>query len=76
MFVNTLEYTRWISGPWGAAAFIDVGDVANTWNALHPRVAIGFGPRYQTPAGPVAVDLAKARGERGPRLHFSLGVAF
>ncbi|GLR27333.1 autotransporter assembly complex protein TamA [Limnobacter litoralis] len=74
--VGSLEYTRWLRGPFGASVFTDFGDVANTWGELKPVPAIGFGARYRTPAGPIALDVAKAQGQKNIRIHFALGVAF
>lgn len=74
--VGSLEYTRWLRGPFGASIFTDFGDVANTWGDLKPVPAIGVGARYRTPAGPIALDVAKAQGQKNIRIHFALGVAF
>ena len=76
MVTGSVEYTQWIKGPIGVAIFTDAGAVSDSWSELKVIPSIGFGPRYKTPAGPIAVDIASARGQRGPRLHFSLGVAF
>ncbi|MCR2745098.1 autotransporter assembly complex protein TamA [Limnobacter parvus] len=75
--IGSLEYTRWFDGgPLGAAVFTDVGDVSNSWGDFDPNTAIGIGVRYQTPAGPIAFDIAKAANQSSPRIHFALGVAF
>ncbi|MDP1526314.1 MAG: BamA/TamA family outer membrane protein [Rhodocyclaceae bacterium] len=80
------EYTHWLpsgegaAGPWGIAAFVDAGDAADDWRALDPAVGIGAGVRWKSPAGPLALDLARglAHGGRAAQwqLHFSLMVAF
>lgn len=76
MLVGSVEYTHWFGGPWGAALFVDAGDAADRWRDLRPATGIGAGVRWQSPVGPLAVDLA--RGSRSGRWypHFSLMVAF
>lgn len=77
VMIGSLEYTRWFDGgPLGAAVFTDVGDVSDSWSDLDPQRAVGIGVRYKTPAGPIAFDIAKAAGQKRPRIHFALGVAF
>lgn len=70
------EYTHWFNGPWGMAWFIDAGDAADDWNSLHPVVGTGLGARWQSPAGPLALDLAHGQKNKQWQLHFSLSVAF
>lgn len=74
--IGSLEYTRYVRGPLGYAVFTDVGDVADSFSDLDPKPAFGGGVRYKTPAGPLALDIARALDERKFRIHFSLGVAF
>jgi translocation and assembly module TamA len=77
IIIGSLEFTRWFrGGPLGAAVFTDVGDVSDNWRSFDPTPAIGVGIRYRTPAGPIAIDIAKAANQGRPRLHFALGVAF
>lgn len=87
--VASAEYTHWLStgagaaGPWGIAAFVDAGNAADTFDELRtldPAVGIGAGVRWKSPAGPLAVDLARGLARDGRaaqwQLHFSLMVAF
>jgi translocation and assembly module TamA len=84
--IASAEYTHWLStgegaaGPWGIAAFVDVGDAADDWRALDPAVGIGAGVRWKSPAGPLALDLAHGLAREGRaaqwQVHFSLMVAF
>jgi len=79
LLVGSLEYTRWLGdtgGPWGAAVFVDAGDAADRWRDLRAAVGVGAGVRWQSPVGPLALDLA--RGSRSGRWfpHFALMVAF
>lgn len=76
VMIGSLEYVRWVKGPFGAAVFGDIGDVSDNWSAFDPKPAIGVGVRYKTPAGPIAFDIAKAADQDKPRIHFALGVAF
>lgn len=83
------EYTYWLAagegqtGPWGIAAFVDAGNAVDTFGALRtldPAVGIGAGVRWKSPAGPLALDIARGLARDGHaaqwQLHFSLMVAF
>lgn len=82
----SVEYTHWLApddmapGKWGIAAFVDAGDAADDWRSLEAAVGTGVGVRWKSPAGPLALDVARGRahGGRDPQwqLHFSLMVAF
>ena len=89
--VASAEYTHWLpagagagaAGPWGIAAFVDAGNAADTFaelRALDPAVGIGAGVRWKSPAGPLALDLARGLARAGRaaqwQLHFSMMVAF
>lgn len=77
--VASAEYVRWtgyFDGNLGLAAFVDVGDAADTWSALDPALGVGLGARYRTPAGPLAVDVAYGARENQVRVHFSIAIAF
>lgn len=76
LVLGSVEYVRWVRESVGSAVFLDMGDVADTWGDIDITPAVGFGVRYKTPAGPIALDIAKAQGESRPRIHFALGVAF
>ncbi|MDR1661517.1 MAG: BamA/TamA family outer membrane protein [Azoarcus sp.] len=70
------EFVRWIKADAGMAVFIDSGDAADSRESFTAHVGYGFGARWRSPAGPLAIDLAWARGEKRPRLHFGVEVAF
>lgn len=76
MLTASAEYTHWFTDTWGAAAFVDAGDAADSRDALVPVVGAGIGLRWRSVAGPLAFDLARGEGDSGWRLHFSLLVAF
>ena len=58
---------------WGAA-FVDVGQAADTWRTLDPVVGLGLGLRWRSPVGPLRVDFAYGEAVRRWRLHFSVGI--
>ena len=72
----------------GAVAFVDAGNVFARISDLDLgdiRGSVGFGLRYQSPVGPIRVDLGFKldrrvfeNGQREPRtaLHVSIGQAF
>jgi translocation and assembly module TamA len=76
MATATVEYTHWLTQQWGAAAFADIGSAADNWQNMHPFLGYGSGIRWRSPAGPIALDLARAHETGTLRLHFSMTVAF
>ena len=82
------ELRATIVGSFGAVAFIDAGNVfprATDLDLGQLRAAAGFGMRYQSPVGPIRIDLgfkldrrelSPGRLERRSVLHISLGQAF
>lgn len=74
LVVASFEYEQPIVGRWSLAWFVDSG---NAFNGRHldPQTGVGMGARWQSPIGPVRVDLAfpldKEDGDA--RLHVSLG---
>jgi translocation and assembly module TamA len=89
--VGSIEAVHWFSREWGGAVFFDIGDAASDFDRMRqPARGAGFGVRWKTIAGPIALDLAY--GERrldavdapAPpdfiggrwRLHFSVAIAF
>lgn len=74
--VGSAEYVHHIDADWAAAAFVDAGDAAENWRSYHAKQAYGIGARYQTLAGPIALDLAYAKATRRLRLEVSIAIAF
>jgi translocation and assembly module TamA len=70
------EYDWWFKPPWGAAVFYDVGNAADNFADLKPKVGYGVGARWRSPVGPIAVDVAYGKAVKEVRLHFSLGFTF
>jgi translocation and assembly module TamA len=76
LMTASLEYVHWLNEKWGAAAFMDIGDAADTPKEWNSNRSYGIGARYKTPAGPLALDLAYAEGPSKFRFSFSVTVAF
>jgi translocation and assembly module TamA len=70
------ELQYWLTPTWGAATFYDAGNAADTIGDLHPKSGYGVGARYNSPVGPINVDLAYGHAVQKYRLHFSLGFTF
>lgn len=73
---GTLEYVRWFTEDWGTALFADIGDAADSWQSFKPSLGYGSGIRWRSPAGPLALDLARRHDTGTLRIHFSIAVAF
>jgi translocation and assembly module TamA len=76
LFTGSAEYDWWFKPPYGAAVFYDVGNAADNFNDLKPKVGYGVGARWRSPVGPLAVDVAYGKAVKEVRLHFSLGFTF
>lgn len=76
LMTASAEYVHWLDDKWGAAAFVDIGDAADTPKEWNSNRSYGVGGRYKTPAGPLALDLAYAEGPSKFRVSFSVTVAF
>jgi translocation and assembly module TamA len=72
----SMEFVRWIKANAGMAVFIDSGDAADSRTSFAAHTGYGFGARWLSPAGPLAIDLAWPRNGKRPRLHFGVEVAF
>ncbi|MDR2689870.1 MAG: BamA/TamA family outer membrane protein [Azoarcus sp.] len=71
-----VEYVHWFRPEAGLALFIDSGDAADSRASFKAHTGYGFGARWKSPAGPLALDLAWGNGESVPRLHFGVAIAF
>lgn len=76
MATGTVEYTHWLTQQWGAAAFADIGSAADSWHRMHPFLGYGGGVRWRSPAGPIALDLARSDETGALRFHFSMAIVF
>ncbi|WP_111399518.1 autotransporter assembly complex protein TamA [Humitalea rosea] len=79
---TSVEWRQQISGPWGAAVFIDGGSVGDsaTPDFGELRFGAGAGVRYNTPIGPIRVDVAVPlvgqTGSSAYGIYIGLGQAF
>src|SRR5690606_34698283 len=56
----SVELRYRIAGPWGAVLFVDASNVTEelfTFDFMAPHISVGPGLRYQSPVGPIRVDL-------------------
>ncbi|WP_319783738.1 autotransporter assembly complex family protein [Oceanisphaera sp. IT1-181] len=70
----SLEYDYKIAEKWRLATFVDTGTATNDYREDW-KVGSGVGVRWQTPVGPVRIDLAFGVSEEEVpmRIHFTLG---
>ncbi|MCK9214560.1 MAG: autotransporter assembly complex family protein [Rhodoferax sp.] len=61
---------------WESTVFVDAGAVANKPAELDARVGVGVGARWNSPVGPLQIDLAYGVDARRFRLHMNLGFTF
>ncbi len=73
---GSVEVIQWLTEQWGAAAFVDFGNAANTLTELKPVYGYGLGARWKSPIGAIGADIAYGEAVDEYRVHFNLGVAF
>lgn len=73
---GSVEITHWLNERWGVAAFIDAGDAGDDLKGMRLARGYGLGPRWKSPAGPIAVDVAYGELTGKLQLHFSLAIPF
>ena len=70
----SIEYERYLRGPWGAAVFVDSG---SAFDGKRPdmRTAVGVGLRWRSPVGPVRLDVAHGLDQPDApiTLHLNIG---
>jgi translocation and assembly module TamA len=74
--VASLEYEHPVRGAWSAATFIDAGNAFDNEFSEDIKLGVGVGVRWQSPVGPVRVDLAHPLNDDGDtlvRLHVRVG---
>ncbi len=79
--VGSLEWQRPILSQgqptnWESTLFVDAGSVADRVTDLKPKFGVGAGVRYNSPVGPLQMDVAYGLATRRLRLHLSVGFAF
>ncbi len=68
VLTGSVEYERYVRGPWGFAVFVDSGSAFDNTPDWHTGVGIGL--RWRSPVGPVRVDIA--RGLNDPQSPLTL----
>ena len=76
LLTGSAEIIEWLRPAWGAAAFVDFGNAANTWQDYKAVYGYGLGVRWKSPAGPVGLDIAHGVETGEYRFHFNLGIVF
>ncbi len=72
--VASMEYEHPVVPGWSVAVFVDSGNAFNG-SDIDAKTGAGVGFRWQSPLGPIRVDVAKPLDgdDRGARLHISFG---
>ena len=76
LLTGSTEFIQWLTPKWGAAAFVDFGNAAQSWSDYEAAYGYGLGVRWKSPVGPVGIDLAYGEAVEKYRIHFNLGVNF
>jgi translocation and assembly module TamA len=66
---GSVEFERYFTRDYGAAAFVDFGDAYDGTPNLH--YGVGIGARWRSPVGPVRIDIA--RGLTGDEAGWTIG---
>lgn len=76
--IGSMEYSHALQSGWRAAVFADAGNAFNRLEDMEVEVGTGFGLRWNTPVGPLRIDLAwgVSREDVPIRLHLSIGPPF
>jgi translocation and assembly module TamA len=72
--VTSVEYEHRIKAKWSLAIFVDSGN-AFEGSEFEPKTGAGIGTRWQSPLGPIRVDVAHPFDDTQDnwRLHITLG---
>lgn len=81
MAVASFEWQRpiWRDGvrtAWEGVVFADAGVVTNQPSHTSPKLGVGAGLRYNSPVGPLQLDLAYGVDPRRLRIHLNVGFSF
>jgi translocation and assembly module TamA len=74
LLVGSVEYEHPLRGRWSFATFVDSGNAFRSAD-FRPRTGVGLGLRWQSPVGPVRIDVASPLNDRDTRYrwHITLG---
>ncbi|MEY3218832.1 MAG: hypothetical protein RIT27_189 [Pseudomonadota bacterium] len=78
LFNTSFEYEHLIRDKWSIATFVDMGNVFESFSKVPLKNSAGLGMRWQSPVGPVRIDIAWALNEPNKpyRIHFNIGPDF
>lgn len=73
---GSVEYQYNVTGKWWGAVFVDSGEAVNDIKQSDFKTGAGIGIRWQSPVGPIKLDLAKPIGDdeaKGLQFYIGLG---
>ena len=76
LVTGSLEYQYNVAGKWWGAAFFDAGEAVNDFNSNDIKKGAGVGIRWQSPVGPIKLDVARPIGDpdkHGIQVYIGLG---
>ncbi len=81
MAVASFEWQRpifrqGVRTPWESVLFVDAGAVSNQRTQVDVRIGAGAGLRYNSPVGPMQLDLAYGVQPKRFRVHLNVGFSF
>ena len=62
--------------PWESVLFVDAGVVTNQTSQVDAQLGVGAGLRYNSPVGPLQLDLAYGVDAKRLRVHLNVGFSF
>ncbi|MDP2019939.1 MAG: BamA/TamA family outer membrane protein [Hydrogenophaga sp.] len=62
--------------PWESVLFVDAGVVTNQTSQVDAQLGVGAGLRYNSPVGPLQLDLAYGVDAKRFRVHLNVGFSF
>ncbi len=72
---GSLEYQYNVTGKWWGAVFVDSGEAVNDIKQSNFKTGAGFGVRWQSPVGPIKLDIARPIGDQQERdVQFYIGL--
>ena len=75
MITGSIEYQLRVTGKWWGAVFLDVGRAANNFEFSDLKKGAGVGIRWESPLGPVKLDIARPVGDSGENgIQFYIGL--
>jgi translocation and assembly module TamA len=69
-------YSDGVRTAWESVVFVDAGAVADEVSNLEAKVGVGVGARFNSPVGPLQMDLAYGLDAERFRIHLSVGFTF